>query len=231
MDDEGGGPIFGTSSTASGVCGLPGTLWSSCRPRRGTLQRTRRVATRAILRQLEVAGCHEDRSPPLRGLTRRGRTPPLARSVSWRRTAPHRPNIQGVAQHSPGLPCLLSGYPGRMLGAPQLLRNLGRHRGRVIGVDLLPPLRLPYLRTTCSGTIVPRRLIHRGNDETGTFATVPRILDDTLPPPALDLLTPRQDHEAEQIRQKLSPWLLHDAQPHAVDPYVFPPRPTPSPTQ
>jgi hypothetical protein len=43
----------------------------------------------AVLHKLEEAGCHDDRSPPLRDLIRRGRTPPpIARSVSLWRTAP-----------------------------------------------------------------------------------------------------------------------------------------------
>ncbi len=69
MDDEGGGPISGTSSMASGDDGLSDTLDTVvvhtaelCNLRGGR-------PPRAVLRQLEVAGCHEDRSPPLRGLT------------------------------------------------------------------------------------------------------------------------------------------------------------------
>jgi hypothetical protein len=48
------------------------------------------AARRAPLHKLEVAGYHDDRSPPLRDLVRRGRTPPpRARRVSlWRAAAP-----------------------------------------------------------------------------------------------------------------------------------------------
>ncbi len=47
------------------------------------------AAPPAVLHKLEGAGCHEDRSPPLRGLILTGPHPaPLARSVSLWRTAP-----------------------------------------------------------------------------------------------------------------------------------------------
>src|SRR5215475_7093873 len=36
----------------------------------------------AVLHKLEAAGCHEDRSPPLPGLIRRGRTPPPSLGAS-----------------------------------------------------------------------------------------------------------------------------------------------------
>src|SRR5262245_26095837 len=84
VDDEGGGPISATSSTASGGHDLPDTAGClPCRPRRWKSVRARRPhSTPAVLHKLEVAGYHEDRSPPLRGLIRRGRTPPASLGAS-----------------------------------------------------------------------------------------------------------------------------------------------------
>jgi hypothetical protein len=52
----------------------------------------------AVLHKLEEAGCLDDRSPPLRDLIRRGRTPPpLARSVSlWRTLHPMHYSMVGT---------------------------------------------------------------------------------------------------------------------------------------
>src|SRR5262245_59929879 len=84
VDDEGGGPISATSSKASGRHDLPDTAGClSRRPRRWKWARARqRHPTPAVLHKLEVAGCHEERSPPLRGLIRWGRTPPHSLGAS-----------------------------------------------------------------------------------------------------------------------------------------------------
>jgi len=98
MDDEGGGPISGTSSKASVADGLPDTLCVlSSMP-----MDVSNFATLAPPRSSPQAGRNapspHDRSPPHRDLTRSGSHPtPLARSVSLWRTAPHNPNIQVAA--------------------------------------------------------------------------------------------------------------------------------------
>src|SRR5262249_59893703 len=81
MDDEGGGPISGTSSKASVADGLPNTAPLD-RPCRWTSQLLGASPPLAVLPKLQLASCHDDRSPPLRGLTRRGRTPPPSLGAS-----------------------------------------------------------------------------------------------------------------------------------------------------
>jgi hypothetical protein len=97
MDDEGGGPISGTSSKASGGDGLPDISdilssmpWIFAPARRWP------PPPLAALHKLEVAGCHDDRSPPRRGLSRRGRTPlPSLGASACEELFPTKINIQG----------------------------------------------------------------------------------------------------------------------------------------
>src|SRR5882724_9462217 len=98
MDDEGGGPISGTSSKASGADDLPDT---SCIPSSTPWKLPTALwppPPRAVLHKLEEAGCHEDRSPPLRGLSRRGRTPrPSLGASACEELLPTTAKIQGAA--------------------------------------------------------------------------------------------------------------------------------------
>jgi|WetSurSiteA1Bulk_404760.scaffolds.fasta_scaffold11818_3 hypothetical protein len=84
----------------------------------GSVQRNRSSTGHpAVLPKLEVAACLEDRSPPRRGLIRRGRTPlPHARSVSLGRTPPLTTSPQN---YPPGKPRSLT-YEGRV---PSTLRS------------------------------------------------------------------------------------------------------------
>src|SRR5262249_55625891 len=98
MDDEGGGPISGTSSKAAGADDLPDTTCILSPTPRNLRPSPRPPPPRAVLHRRRGGGSHEDPPPPLRGLSRRGRTPRPSLGASAREELlPTNPNIQGAA--------------------------------------------------------------------------------------------------------------------------------------
>ena len=82
-------------STAAAVGRWAGRLAHRRSALVGTKSGAPPAAPPAVLHTLEVAGCHEERSPPRRGLILTGPHPaPRARSVSVWSTAPHLPKAK-----------------------------------------------------------------------------------------------------------------------------------------
>src|SRR5512139_1921495 len=160
MDDEGGGPISGTSSKASGADGLPDTSCISSPTPWKLPTSPRRSPPLAVLHKLEVAGCHKDRSPPLRGLSRRGRTPPPSLGASaCEELLPTNPNIQGAALFWRRLEGRLLAKIDSLAGGLRASRSRGFNRRQAGGgaIKPRPTPPAPHARRPGSRCLHPHR--------------------------------------------------------------------------